>query len=221
MKPDNQRNLSPFYFENGFYETADSVRIGKFIAQLELYKKILKIPGHVVECGVLKGNSLIRFAHFRKLMELQNSRKIIGFDMFGAFPRKELNIEKKYLDSFLKETNDDFVLKTDLEKTIEKLGFENFELVEGDVFDSVPAYLEKNPHLRIALLHLDLDLYKPTKLCLDLLYKNLVPGGILMIDDYGVWPGESEIVDEFISKNSLYIKRTKYAQTPCFIQKPV
>ena len=37
------------------------------------------IPGEIVECGVFKGVSLIRFAIFRELLQNQ-SKRIIGFD---------------------------------------------------------------------------------------------------------------------------------------------
>jgi hypothetical protein len=73
-------------YENGFYLTSPSSRIAKSIAHYELYKKITGLPGEVVECGVFKGASLIRFATFREMTESQFSRKIIGFDAFGKFP---------------------------------------------------------------------------------------------------------------------------------------
>ena len=75
-----------FDYENGFALTADPYRLGNILAHYELYKKILHIPGDVVELGVFKGNSLIQFATFRHLLENDKSRKIVGFDAFGYFP---------------------------------------------------------------------------------------------------------------------------------------
>ena len=49
-------------YENGFYLTSHVTRIAKLLAHYELYKSIADLPGHVVECGVYKGASLIRFA---------------------------------------------------------------------------------------------------------------------------------------------------------------
>ena len=61
-------------------------RLSKMLAQYELYKTIIGLPSHVVECGVYKGASLRRFATFREILENPYSRKIIGFDAFGQFP---------------------------------------------------------------------------------------------------------------------------------------
>lgn len=97
--PDN-----PFFYENAFYATSTDRRMGKLFAHLELYKKIIDLPGHIVECGVFKGNSFFRFGHFRNIYETQASRKIIGFDMFGDFPETHYDDDMKYRESFIKET---------------------------------------------------------------------------------------------------------------------
>ncbi len=76
-------------YENGFYLTSHVTRLGKLLAHFELYKSITGLPGHIVECGVYKGASLVRFASFRQLLESPHSRKIVGFDTFGTFPRGE------------------------------------------------------------------------------------------------------------------------------------
>ena len=76
-----------FHYENGFYACADDRRFSKFFAHYELYKKIINLPGDIVECGIFKGNS---FFHFRNILETQHSRKIIGFDMFGKFPPRHI-----------------------------------------------------------------------------------------------------------------------------------
>ena len=76
-----------FEYENGFMLTADVYRLGNIMAHYELYKKIVNLPGAVVELGVFKGNSLIQFASFRELLENVRSRQIVGFDAFDLFPR--------------------------------------------------------------------------------------------------------------------------------------
>ena len=73
--------------ENIFYLKSDVTRISKLLYQYEIYKKILKLPGDVVECGVFKGASLVRLLTFRENLENTFSRKIIGFDAFGKFPK--------------------------------------------------------------------------------------------------------------------------------------
>ena len=60
--------MNPWQYENLFYLTSDK-RILKLLDHYEIYKKILKVKGDIVECGVFKGASLIRFLTFRDLIE--------------------------------------------------------------------------------------------------------------------------------------------------------
>ena len=82
----NYLKENAFDYENGFILTSPVYRLGNIISHYEIYKKIVNLPGDVVELGVFKGNSLIQFATFRELLENENSRKIIGFDIFDKFP---------------------------------------------------------------------------------------------------------------------------------------
>ncbi len=52
---------------------------------------------------------------------------------------------------------------------------------------------------RIALLRLDTDWYASTRHELDHLYDRLVPGGVLIIDDYDYWEGSRQATDEFLA----------------------
>ena len=75
------------------------------MAHYELYKKIIELPGSVIELGVFKGSSLIQFCTFRELLENENSRRIVGFDMFDEFPMAD---KIKSYQEFLEEWNTQF-----------------------------------------------------------------------------------------------------------------
>ena len=49
----------------------------------------------------------------------------------------------------------------------------------------------------IAILRLDGDWYVSTKICLDHLYPKVVPGGFVIVDDYGTYDGCRKAVDEY------------------------
>lgn len=51
----------------------------------------------------------------------------------------------------------------------------------------------------IALLRLDGDWYDSTRVCLEALYDQVVPGGYVVIDDYGDWAGCRRATDEFFA----------------------
>ena len=99
--------------------------------------------------------------------------------------------------------------------------FGHFELVEGNVLNTLPKYLEDNPATRLALLHLDMDVKEPTDLALELLYDRVVPGGLVVLDDYNSVAGETISVDEFARERGLKIEKLPFYTTPAFIRKPV
>ncbi|HWO06980.1 MAG TPA: TylF/MycF/NovP-related O-methyltransferase [Candidatus Paceibacterota bacterium] len=55
----------------------------------------------------------------------------------------------------------------------------------------------------IAYIHLDADLYEPTKYCLEQLWPLLSRGGIIFFDDYSYYEGCKKAVDEFLAKHTI------------------
>jgi thioredoxin-related protein len=209
-----------FDYENGFYLTAKPDRLGKLLAHYELYKKISDLPGAIVECGVFKGASLIRFATFRNLFEAEHSRKVIGFDMFGKFPETAFAQDKKYRKKFIEAAGEESVSEKELTQIFELKDIKNFELVKGDINETVPDYIKSNPHLKIALLHIDTDVYEPAVTILREMYDRVVKGGIIAFDDYGTFPGETQAVDEFFKDKKVKIQKFPFSHIPSFIVKP-
>lgn len=206
-------------YENGFYLTCETSRIGKILNSLEIYKKIVDIPGDILEFGVYKGTSIVRLLSFRNLLENDFSRKIIGFDIFGKFPEKlSLSSDKQFVERFEKAGGQG-ISKTELELHLDKKGFKNYCLIEGDIIETVPEFLATNPALKISLLHIDVDVYEPTKVILENLWDKIVKGGILMLDDYGTVEGETKAVDEFFDGQCNKIYKPPFNYIPSYIIK--
>lgn len=201
-------------YENGFYITSDITRISKLVAHWDIYKKIVDLPGEVVECGVYKGASLLRFATFREILESPYSRKIIGFDAFGAFPKSGDKDDLKFIDRFEADGGDG-ISKPELEKVLKMKGFRNIDLVEGNVETTISSYIETHPALRISLLHIDVDVYHPTKIILEQLYSRVVKGGVIVFDDYAKVAGETIAVEEYFGKDAKF-KKMPYTHVPSF-----
>lgn len=215
----NETNISNSWdYENGFYLTSPVNRMGKQLAQYELYKKIVNIPGEVLEFGVYKGASIIRFATYRELLENTYSRKIIGFDIFGEFPKTDNDDDNKFIQRF-EEQGGNGISKEALEDFIKHKNINNIELIKGNVFDTLDEFLEKNKQIKISLLHLDLDVYKPTKFILEKLYERMVPGGIIVFDDYGTVKGATDAIDEFLKEKNKKIEKLSLCYIPSFIVK--
>ncbi|CEQ11422.1 CalS11 [[Clostridium] sordellii] len=215
----NETNISNSWdYENGFYLTSPLNRMGKQLAQYELYKKIVNIPGEVLEFGVYKGASIIRFATYREFLENTYSRKIIGFDIFGEFPKTDNDDDNKFIQRF-EEQGGNGISKEALEDFIKHKKINNIELIKGNVFDTLDEFLEKNKQIKISLLHLDLDVYKPTKFILEKLYERMVPGGIIVFDDYGTVKGATDAIDEFLKEKNKKIEKLSLCYIPSFVVK--
>ena len=190
-----------FIYENGFYLTSKPYRIGNLLAHYELYKKILTLPGALVELGVFKGASMIQWATFRELLENENSRKLIGFDSFGKFPEaKKLDSDERFVSNWNRKFEGECLSKEELYESLEHKDIHNVELIKGNILETLPKYLGEHGELRISLLHIDTDVYEPCKVGLELLYDRVVPSGLIVFDDYAVLEGETKAIDEFFDK---------------------
>lgn len=210
-----------FYYENNFYLASDINRMSKVMAHYELYKMSVNIPGAIVECGVFKGASFVRFATFRQLLSNPLAKKMIGFDAFGVFPETDFGPDQAMREKFISDSGDEGISKNQLMEVLQHKGIaQNVELVEGDVNQTIAQYLERNPHLRISLLNIDVDVYEATLTCLEQLYPRVVTGGVVILDDYAnVFPGANKAVEEYLADKGQQIHRFSFAVTPCYLVK--
>lgn len=207
-------------YENGFYLTCETSRIGKILNHLEIYRQIINLPGDVLEFGVYKGTSLVRLLSFRNLLETEYSRKVIGFDIFGKFPDNlKVKSDREFVKDF--ENAGGFgISDEELTLHLDNKGFKNYELVKGDILKTIPQYIIDRPSLKISLLHIDVDVYEPTKVILENLWEKVVKGGIVMFDDYATIEGETMAVDEFFKDQNITIHKPPFNYIPSYIIKP-
>jgi len=217
----NMDQTKAFDYENGFYLTAPVNRISKFVTHLDLFRRTQHLAGDIVECGVFKGVSLCRWIKFRSLFGNAFSKKIVAFDTFGLFPKADFPPDQERRNKFVEEAGEQSIGREQLMEllTSQQL-YQNIELVEGDILKTVPAYLCGNQQLRISLLHIDVDLYEPTKTALELFYPHVVRGGIVILDDYGAFPGANKAIDDFFADKGTQILKLPYANAISFVEKP-
>ena len=209
-----------FDYENAYMLSAPVERIGKLISRVELFNKIKNIPGAIIECGVFKGSSLSQFVKLRALYGHSSSKKIIAFDTFGKFPEKCNIDDRKYLKSFLSEAGDQSIDENELLEIFKQLGVDkNLDLIKGNILKTLPKFIEKNKHLKISLLHIDVDTYDPTKICLEILYPHVVKNGVIILDDYGAFPGANKAIDEFFKNKPNTIKTLPYSNNISYVIK--
>ena len=209
-----------FEYENNFYLSSDITRISKLLAHYELFKMTKDIPGEIIECGVFKGASFCRFATFREIFGNVFSKKITGFDTFGKFPEANFQDDINALKAQISTDGEYSIEKEQLEKVLEYKGInKNIELIEGDITKTVPQYISSYPELKISLLNLDVDIYEPTVTILENFFPRISKGGVLILDDYSTFPGETKAVDDYFKDKNIKIQKFSFCMTPCYLIK--
>ncbi|MFG2653595.1 TylF/MycF/NovP-related O-methyltransferase [Streptomyces sp. NPDC048425] len=163
------------------------------------------IPGDIVECGVWRGGSMQACAK-ALLAQGDTERDLYLFDTYeGMTPPTEQDLRRdgKSAEELLAAQGKDRPIWAVATLDDVKSGFrsvpypeDRLHFVRGKVEDTVPRQAPE----QISILRLDTDWYASTKHELDHLYDRLVPGGVLLIDDYGYWQGSRQAVDEFLEK---------------------
>ena len=207
-------------YENGFYWFSEVRRIAKCYSQLSLYEKIIEVPGDILEFGVYKAASLIRFLSAREMFEMPSARKVIGFDAFGPFPKTgaEAADERQFLEEFEGAGGNGLSIQ-EVEALLEaKRLAADVSLIKGDIFETLPEYLAKNTNTRVALLHIDVDLYESTKFVLESVWPYVSHGGLVLFDDYGLVGGATRAVDEFLALHPrARLARHRFTNTPTYL----
>ena len=185
-----------------------------------LYKLNLETQGTIMEFGVRWGQNLSIFSALRGIYEPFNRhRKIIGFDTFKGFPSIH---PKDGKSSLMKKGQLD--LTKNYEKFLEKImefqendnpisHLKKFEICKGDAKKELLKYLKRNPETIVSLAYFDLDLYKPTKECLDVIKSRLVKGSVIGFDELNDpdSPGETLALMETLGLNNIKLKRFKFS----------
>ena len=202
--------------------------VERHLAIYELYKKVHTLPGSVAEFGVFNGSTYFFLA---RLIEIFNrtgfeknqdcSHHLYGFDTFeGIIELTEedetpLPASQRKVGGFSRNAQ---VFFEDLEwfKRENTTIAPRLHTITGDVCDTFPKFLVDNPGVRFNFVLLDMDIYQPTQVVLDLIMDYVVPGAVLVFDEYGFpnWPGETKAVDQFIRQHHLRLNSFPWAFAP-------
>ena len=204
--------LSKIYeSENIFYLKSNVNRFKKALFHYEIYKKISNISGDILELGVFRGCSLVRFATFRDLLKTNFNSKLYGFDDFGEFTpqfgKKDKIFIKRWKEDLKRNSNSDRGISLkELKSILKKKKFKNVNLIKGNIIQTLPKFLNKKK-IKISLLHLDLDLFEPTIFALEKLYNKVKKGGIILLDDYKIASGVTKAVNKFKKEKKIKVKK--------------
>jgi hypothetical protein len=192
--------------------------MGRFLAKSVIFQRLLSVQGSIVECGVFNGGGLMTWAALSAIHEpLNHTRKVVGFDSFSGFvdvaAEDQAGNTHAVKGGLATDSFDDIRRAVEIFDLYRPLGhIPKVELVPGDALKTIPSYLASNPHLVVALLYLDFDLYEPTRCALEHLRPRMPRGAVIAFDQLNLrqWPGETRAVADAIGIGSLRIERLPF-----------
>jgi O-methyltransferase len=159
-----------------------------------------KLPGDIVECGVWNGGSAaIMGIACQEDKIAANDREMWLFDSFQGLPRPGERDGKIERDLYFGGWN-----KGDAEKVKKIFAKLNIPLNKTRI---IPGWfdvtLANAPVNAIAVLHIDADWYDSVKVVLESLYDKVVPGGFIILDDYGTWQGCKKALADYFREQGI------------------
>jgi O-methyltransferase len=191
------------------------IPIDSYVENLFLARQVAKLDGCIVECGVWRGGMMAGISTV-----LGPDREYFLFDSFeGLPPAKEVDgsaaLEWQrntqapdYYDNC--SAGEEYA-----RRAMTLAGARTFHLVKGWFEETLPSFAPPKP---IALLRLDGDWYDSTMVCLESLFHHVIPGGLIIVDDYYAWDGCTKALHDFLSRQSA-VERIRSQGEVCYLRK--
>lgn len=168
--------------------------VGPWVHQLAaICKSVEFLPGFILECGSYRGGTAMAMA------AACPNKVVYAYDTFAGMPEVTIHDQHKQGDFG----------GTDFEEIKKATSIcPNLVLVRGKFEDTIPHW--RGP---IAALFLDCDLYQSYQICLQHLWPQVVPGGVVILEDYGVvdCQGATKAIDEWLGDKKLERREGFYA----------
>jgi len=185
-------------------------RRDRFLLLLRQFERTLPLGGLVAECGCFRG--LSSFLLCSRLKQQDATFDGSGYRIFDSFhglsaPRAEDALGPA--DAAAPSSSDVRAgrFAASLEEVKRALArFPGVAYFPGWIPQGFPQ-----DEARYRFVHVDVDLYQPTKDSLEYFWPRLLPGAVMVCDDYN-WPGARRAVDEFCAARGLRAEVTASLQ---------
>lgn len=151
---------------------AGHVNIARLLTFYEIYKQTMNVSGHIADLGTWKGYSLFTWSSLTEIFEPNGNTDVYGFDNGKGMLQ---NGAIKYSFDF-----------DNVQNIIDEKGIKNTYMVDMDLSDpkAIEAHFEKNPFMKFKLVFMDIGVPEVLRAALPIFWKNMSPGGILVMDHY-------------------------------------
>jgi hypothetical protein len=188
------------------------MNLARFLALYETFKMTLGLAGHIAEVGVWKASGSLYFAKLLKIFEPESATLVHGFDWYkgtvwGAdertgrvqdLIRKSATSEE---ETRAKSDTEATALYEKVCKLIEIQDLGNIVHIHNlDVTTELGGFFERHPHIQFKIVFMDIGSYEATRACLPHFWPRLVPGGVMILDQFNheMSPGETRAVREYL-----------------------
>jgi hypothetical protein len=213
---------------NEFIFSDDIKLLGKLLHRFEFFQQVKDIPGDIVEIGVFKGSGMATFCKFLEIYCPNSNKKVIGFDIFDTkesevILNRDGTFDKSNMMTVYNKVNSNDLSLENVNARLENINSnKKYILVPGDVQDTLPKFIKVNPGFRASMIYIDVDLDRPTYNALKYLWDRLLPGGVILFDEYEYHKfSESNGVEKFLKEFNLpyNLKSTNWIAPTAFLIK--
>lgn len=172
----------------------------RYLANVELVKSILHVPGHIAEFGSWRGANLMLMAKTLRVLAPGNQKMLHCFDSFQGlteFVKEDAGKDKDWKNTYKGSYEE-------LKEMIELYEMQDEIVIhKGLIENTLTPLIKQHEYLSFSMVYCDTDLYSSTQLILKELHPRLVKGGIFVFDEwnYEVWPGEGVAANEFMKEH--------------------
>jgi len=187
-------------------------RRARYLELINILHRTLHLQGEVAECGCFMGLSSYLICRYLQLND--DGFSGLGFQVFDSFAglsiptTEDSSDEPEDESAALDVMRQPGAFQAPLEHVRRSLSrFPDIDFRPG----WIPASLQGLPEARYRFVHVDVDLYEPTRGALEYFHRRLVPGGLIVSDDYG-WPGARRALTEFTKSRGIALEVNEMGQ---------
>ncbi len=176
-------NYAPWLNDKPFKELYSKIKNNTLVDIYRCYElwmlvdEVFKIGDNLnfIEIGVWRGGTASILS--KKIQLLKGQGRLFLADTFTGV------VKTGKEDAYYAGGEHADTTKAIVENTLNNLGLNNFEILQG-IFPDETAHLVPD-HPKFGLCHIDVDVYQSAKGCLQWVWDKLVIGDIVVFDDYG------------------------------------
>lgn len=180
----------------------------RYYTMKELLLSLGNLEADTAEIGVYRGLGSRLLCHYSREMPRRDTHCHHAFDSFLGLSGPEWQDSPSRSDVRPWNDGDMSVSREEFEAALSP--YPEVRIYENWIPDCFAAASEES----FAFVHVDVDLYAPTRDAITFCYPRLIDGGIMLFDDYGFMtcPGARRAIDEFIEGASERLVRLPTGQ---------